>query len=236
MTFKEQLCSVLSAAGVPVSERQLTQADRFTERLVSVNQTMNLTAITEPVEMAQKHWLDCLCPGALELPASGEILDVGCGAGFPGVPLKIFYPDLQFTLLDSLQKRLNFIREACEYADIDIGTLLHGRAEEYGRNKLYRQRYDVVVSRAVAALPTLSELCVPFLKVGGTLIAFKGPGAEQELQSAESALKKLGCRTEKVLPFTLPGGEKRNLIYIQKVLPTAPVYPRNSKAIKTKPL
>lgn len=234
MEFKALLQEALEAQNIAFDEEKLAMADLFTAKLLEINESMNLTAITLPEEMVQKHWLDSLALGRVKL--QGKVLDVGSGAGFPGIPLHIFYPECDFTLLDSLQKRLNFIREACTFANISTPTLLHARAEEAGRNKLYRESFDVVLSRAVANLTALSEYCLPFVKVGGTMIAYKGPGAEEELVAAESALKKLGAEPEKMDRFFLPSGEERNLIYIKKINPTAPCYPRNSKAIKSKPL
>ena len=232
--FKQLLARALADNGLTASEQMLSQADLFTEKLVEINESMNLTAITEPGEMVQKHWLDSLALG--RFAPRGQVLDVGSGAGFPGIPLHIFYPECEFTLLDSLQKRLNFIETACIYAEIPVPTLLHARAEEAGRSKAHRESYDTVISRAVANLTTLCEYCLPFVKVGGQMVAYKGPGAEEELNAATGAIAKLGARVEQVDRFFLPSGEERNLIYLTKVTPTAPCYPRNAKAIKNKPL
>ncbi len=232
--FKELLSQALVEQNIPATEAQLEQAARFSDKLVEINESMNLTAITEPSEMVQKHWLDSLALG--RVTPMGRVLDVGSGAGFPGIPLHIFHPDCDFTLLDSLQKRLNFIENACEFAAIPVPTLLHARAEEAGRNKAYREQFDTVISRAVANLTTLCEYCLPFVKVGGVMIAYKGPGAEEELSAAAGAIAKLGAEVARVDRFFLPSGEERNLIYLQKRTTTAPCYPRNAKAIKNKPL
>ena len=234
MAFKELLQQALEQEGISFTCQQLSQAQRFTQQLLQVNEGMNLTAITEEQEMVQKHWLDSLAMG--RFTPTGTVLDVGTGAGFPAIPLHIFYPQCEFTLLDSLQKRLNFIESACIYGDIPVPTLLHARAEEAGRNKMYRQQFDTVISRAVANLTALCEYCLPFVKVGGVMVAYKGPGVTKELADAEGAIQKLGGRVEKVDAFTLPSGEERNLVFIRKSAPTAPCYPRNSKAIKNKPL
>ena len=236
MEFKSLLKEALIAAGISVGENQLLQADRFTERMLEINESMNLTAITEPPAMVEKHWLDSLAMGRVSFEKGEKILDVGSGAGFPGIPLCIFFPESDFTLLDSLQKRLNFIQGATEYAAIPTPVLLHARAEEAGRNKAYREQYDTVLSRAVANLTTLCEYCLPFVKSGGRMIAYKGPDAKDELTAATAAIEKLGGKVEKMDTFTLPAGEERNLIYITKVSPCAPCYPRNPKAIKNKPL
>jgi len=235
MEFKTILSEVLQTAGITFDEKQLSRAVLFTEKMVEINESMNLTAITEPAAMAEKHWLDSLACGRVELKKE-RVLDVGSGAGFPGIPLHVAFPEAEFTLLDSLQKRLNFIADACAYADIEAPTLLHARAEEAGRSKEHREQYDTVLSRAVANLTTLCEYCLPFVKVGGRMIAYKGPGAEEELAAAAGAIGKLGAEVERVERFTLPGGEERNLIYLRKASPCAPCYPRNSKAIKNKPL
>lgn len=236
MEFKVALDTALRLNNIPFDEARLSQAVRFTEKMVQINQSMNLTAITEPEAMAEKHWLDSLAMGRVSFDENESVLDVGSGAGFPGIPLTVFFPEARFTLLDSLQKRLNFIKEATEYADIPTPTLLHARAEEAGRNKDCREQYDTVLSRAVANLTALCEYCLPFVKVGGRMIAYKGPGAAEELSAALGAIAKLGGKWEKTDTFCLPGGEERNLIFITKLSPCAPCYPRNSKAIKNKPL
>ena len=236
MEFKNLLSAALEESGIQYSEAQLLQATRFTEKMVEINESMNLTAITEPAAMVEKHWLDSLAMGRVSFEKGESVLDVGSGAGFPGIPLTVFFPKTRFTLLDSLQKRLNFIADATAHADIPTPALLHARAEEAGRNKDYREQYDTVLSRAVANLTALCEYCLPFVKVGGRMIAYKGPGAAEELSAAEGAIQKLGAAVERVDTFALPGGEERNLIYIRKASPTAPCYPRNSKAIKNKPL
>ena len=235
MEFKAILEDTLRTAGITWVEKQLTEAALFTEKMVEINESMNLTAITEPAAMAEKHWLDSLAAGRVRL-GDERVLDVGSGAGFPGIPLHIAFPEADFTLLDSLQKRLNFIADACAYADVPVPTLLHARAEEAGRDKMHREQYDTVISRAVANLTTLCEYCLPFVKVGGRMIAYKGPDAENELAAAASAVGKLGAEVERVERFALPGGEERNLIFLRKAAPCAPCYPRNPKAIKNKPL
>lgn len=236
MEFKTLLKEALFAADISASEDQLLKADRFTQRLLEINESMNLTAITDPPAMVEKHWLDSLAMGRVHFEKGEKVLDVGSGAGFPGIPLCIFFPDSDFTLLDSLQKRLTFIEGATQYAGISSPTLLHTRAEEAGRNKNHREQYDTVLSRAVANLTTLCEYCLPFVKVGGRMIAYKGPDAANELAAALPAIEKLGGKVDKTDTFTLPAGEERNLIYITKVSPCAPCYPRNSKAIKNKAL
>ncbi len=236
MEFKVLLAAALEKEGFSASERQLSQADLFTKEMLVTNETLNLTAITEPQEMVQKHWLDSLAVGRISFEKGETVLDVGSGAGFPGVPLCIFFPEAHFTLLDSLQKRLNFIASATEKAGISTPVLLHARAEEAGRNKAYRESFDTVISRAVANLTTLCEYCLPFVKVGGRMVAYKGPGADDELSDAAGAIAKLGAEVERIERFALPSGEERNLIFLTKTSPCAPCYPRNSKAIKNKPL
>ena len=235
MEFKAILADTLQKAGISFDEAQLSRAALFTEKLLEINESMNLTAITENAAMAEKHWLDSLAAGRVRL-AKERVLDVGSGAGFPGIPLHIAFPEADFTLLDSLQKRLNFIGDACAFADIPVPVLLHARAEEAGRDKDYREQYDTVISRAVANLTTLCEYCLPFVKVGGRMIAYKGPDAENELAAAKGAIGKLGAEVDCIEHFVLPSGEERNLILIAKHSPCAPCYPRNPKAIKNKPL
>lgn len=236
MDFKAALLTALEKAGISFDGKQLAQATIFTEQMLETNKSMNLTAITEVDAVVEKHWLDSLAMGRVTLGEGEKVLDVGSGAGFPGIPLHIAFPDADLTLLDSLQKRLLFIEEACKKSDIPVPHLLHERAENAAKQGQYREQYGIVVSRAVANLSTLCEYCLPFVKVGGRLIAYKGPGAKEELVSATGAIEKLGGKALEVDCFSLPGGEERNLIYIEKIHPTAPCYPRASKAIKNKPL
>lgn len=236
MEFKAALLTALEKAGIPFDEKQLAQATTFTEQMLETNKSMNLTAITEVDAVVEKHWLDSLGMGRVTLGAGEKVLDVGSGAGFPGIPLRIAFPSADITLLDSLQKRLLFIEDACQKSDIPVPCLLHERAELAAKQGKYREQFDTVVSRAVANLSTLCEYCLPFVKVGGRMIAYKGPGAKEELTGAKGAIEKLGGKALEVECFSLPGGEERNLIYIEKIHPTAPCYPRATKAIKNKPL
>ncbi len=236
MEFKAALNTALTKTDIAFDDGQLSKAAAFTEQMLETNKSMNLTAITEVDAVVEKHWLDSLAMGRVSLSAGQTVLDVGSGAGFPGIPLHIAFPEASITLLDSLQKRLNFIEQACKESGIAVPRLLHARAEQAARQKEYREQYDVVVSRAVASLATLCEYCLPFVKVGGKLIAYKGPGAEAELELAQNAIEKLGGKACNIESFFLPGGEERNLIFIEKIHSTAPCYPRATKAIKNKPL
>lgn len=235
MEFKALLREALDKQGFEYTETQLEQTAVFNDVLLRVNEQMNLTAITDPEQMVYKHYIDSLSGLKAGIPENAKVLDVGCGAGFPSVPIMIFRPDLKLTLLDALQKRLNFIDGALKEADILPCELLHERAEIAGRNKKYREQYDIVLSRAVANLSVLLEFCTPFLKVGGKLIAYKGPAGQQELDEAEGALRLLGCSVQEELHFTVGDGE-RVLLIIQKDSPTPARFPRKFKAIQERKL
>ncbi len=235
MSFTELLEKALSGAAITLPEGGTEKLSAFNEELLRVNEQMNLTAITEPSDMVSKHYIDAL-KGAGLLPENGKVLDIGSGAGFPGVPLAVARPDVAITLMDALAKRLNFIENALKKAGVPPLALLHGRAEEYGKDPDFRETFDAVTARAVAALPALCEYCLPFVKVGGVFLAYKGPGAAEELAAAGNALKTLGGAAEKTVSYTLAGGEERNILVIRKISPTPAKYPRNPKKIKERPL
>lgn len=220
--------------GIEPSQAQAFQT--YTELLLEWNQKINLTAITEPSEILEKHFLDSLTLLLAFSPRQGaKLIDVGTGAGFPGIPLKILRPDLELILLDSLNKRLLFLRELCDVLKIDA-LCVHKRAEEAGQEKQMRESCDIAVARAVAPLNVLCEYCLPFVKVGGCFVAMKGPGAEKELLEAESAITELGGGKPESNTFTLPGGEKRNLLVIPKKAATPKKYPRHGGTLKKHPL
>ncbi len=229
--------------GITLDETMCRKFDRYAELLVEWNQKMNLTAITAPDEIVLKHFVDSLTAAAALPKTKGfSLIDVGTGAGFPGVPLAILRTDIRLTLLDSLNKRLTFLKEVCDALDIDA-QLIHARAEEGGRNKNLRETFDVATARAVAALPTLSEYCLPFVKVGGRFIAMKGPGGDAELEAAKNALSMLGGRVSAAetlfLPAVAHGNEEvleRRLITVEKIKPTPPRFPRQSAKIAKEPL
>ncbi|MBR4086336.1 MAG: 16S rRNA (guanine(527)-N(7))-methyltransferase RsmG, partial [Clostridia bacterium] len=189
-------------------------------------------------EMMKKHYWDSIFPIAKGIfPQGATCIDVGCGAGFPSLPLKFARPDLQMTLLDSLQKRLNFIDGVIAAQNLKGIQTLHARAEDAGRNKELRGSFDIAVSRAVAELSKLAEYCLPLVKKGGALIAYKGATAEEELENAKAAIKILGGKVEEVYQYTLPEEEdKRAIIVIRKISDTPKAYPRSPKAIKEKPI
>ena len=213
---------------IQLDDRQTEQLVRYAEMLVSRNEKVNLTAITDDEGIATKHFLDsltALCTNRVH----GRVIDVGTGAGFPGLVLKIAKPEVDLTLLDSLNKRLTFLKDVCDELNIDGVELVHARAEDGGRAGKYRGMFDTVVSRAVANLTVLSEWCLPFLKRGGYFLALKGPLAEKELKDARRAIKILGGEVEDVYEAEIPFTDlKHKIIVIKKVGQTPLKYPRKA--------
>lgn len=222
---------------IEVTEEQAGQFQTYLELLVEWNQKMNLTAITEPKDVAVKHFLDSilLLPYIDACKGPVSLIDVGTGAGFPGVPLKIMRPSLKLTLLDSLNKRLTFLKEVTDRLGLDA-QIIHARAEEGGRQKPLRTQFAFASARAVAPMNLLCEYCLPFLKMGGTFLAMKGPGAEEEVQAAKHAIGVLGCELDGVDAFALPGGDARSVVRITRVKPLDPAYPRHGSKIAKNPL
>ena len=205
----------------------------YAEFLVEYNKKVNLTAITEPRDILVKHFIDSVAPlRFLIVPEGASIIDVGTGAGFPSVPIKIFRPDLKLTLLDSLDKRITFLKLLCDKLEIEA-DFVHGRAEDVSKTSEYREKFDYSCARAVANLSTLSEYCLPFVKVGGSFISLKGPN--EDIYSANGAIKLLGGEIAEVTDYEIDGDERR-LVQVKKVSQTPPKYPRNSAQIKKKPL
>ncbi len=234
--IREKLVKKGKKMGLKIESRQADAFQTYLELLLSWNEKMNLTAITEPGEVLEKHFLDSLTPLlALPIKQGGKLIDVGTGAGFPGIPLKILRPDIELTLLDGLNKRLTFLGEVCESLGIEANRV-HKRAEEAGLDKKMREAYDVAIARAVAPMNILCEYCIPLIKMKGYFIAMKGPGAEKELEEAEHALEQLGGERARVHGLTLPGGEERNLVVVQKRRFTPKGYPRHGGTITKHPL
>ena len=209
--------------------------ETFSRMLLEKNQVMNLTAITEPKDVAALHLLDSLELAALAGLEAGRLVDVGCGAGFPGVPTAIARPGLQVTLLDSLGKRVDFLREACGKLGLENVECIHQRAEEFAGAR--REAFDFAVSRAVAALPVLCELCLPLVKVGGKMLAMKSANSDEEIQRAGHAAEVLGGRVEWVKDYTIPTTDVvHRVVCVEKVKATPGKYPRRFALIKKQPL
>jgi len=223
---------------IELTDEQIEKFFLYLKFLQKKNQEMNLTAIQDDEEIVVKHFLDSLIAlQAINLQPSDKLIDVGTGAGFPGIPLKILYPQIKLTLLDSLKKRIKFLQELSEVLALQEIEFLHGRAEDIGKNPIYREKFDYVVSRAVAELAILSEYCLPLVKVGGSFLALKGPLGEEELNKGEKALKILGGKVEKVVKCELPFREdKRTLLLISKKQTTPKQYPRKAGTPQKKPL
>ena len=218
-----------AALGVTVEDTAAERLDIYARLLVEWNEKMNLTAITDPTGIVLKHFADSLAAAPLLPTGAFSLIDVGTGAGFPGVPLAILRGDMELTLLDSLNKRLIFLEELCRAVGVKA-TRVHARAEEGGRNPELREQFDVATARAVAGLPVLCELCLPFLKTGGRFLALKGPDAAREQAEAAAAVKALGGRFGEGRVLTLPepeGGEsERHILRVDKMAPTPKKYPR----------
>ncbi len=234
--IKNRLSQLCEQEGISLSEKQLGQFQRYMELLVEWNRKMNLTAITDPEGVTVKHFYDSLLLlKAVELPEGASLIDVGTGAGFPGIPVAIARPDVKLTLLDSLNKRLVFLAEVCRELGISA-EIRHARAEEGGRQKELREQFDFATARAVAGMNVLSEYCVPFVKKGGAFVAMKGPDGEEELKQAACGIGTLGGKPEKATHFTLPDGSQRCIIVVRKVRETPAAYPRHGSKISKKPL
>lgn len=223
---------------IELTDVQKKQFIDFYEYLVEKNKVMNLTGITEFDEVLVKHFLDSLaCVKAVDMTKIKSFMDIGTGAGFPGVPLKIAFPHLEACLLDSLKKRVNFLEETFDILGFDNIKAIHGRAEEFAKNKEYRERYDMCVSRAVSNLATLSEYCLPYVKCGGYFISYKSGKIQEELEQAEKAIKILGGKIKDTVYFQLPGSEiDRSLVVIEKVKATPGKYPRKAGTPLKEPL
>ena len=228
----------LSDWNIELNDRQIEQFLMYYEMLIEKNKVMNLTAITEYEEVIHKHFIDSL---ALSLTSvfegKGKLIDVGTGAGFPGIPLKIAFPELQVVLLDSLNKRVNFLNEVMDALGLTGIEAVHGRAEDAGRNEAYREKFDFCVSRAVANLSTLSEYGMPFVKKGGYFIPYKSGKVEEEVMEARNAVKLLSGKIEATVSFVLPNTDmERTLILIQKTAPIHKKYPRKAGTPQKEPL
>ncbi|MGN1112859.1 MAG: 16S rRNA (guanine(527)-N(7))-methyltransferase RsmG [Acutalibacteraceae bacterium] len=231
MTIASITAEFAEKSGFHLNKEQIDKLDIYAEMLLEWNEKINLTAITDSEGIAIKHFYDSLTPlWYLNIPKNARVIDVGTGAGFPSIPMAIVRPDLRFTLLDSLNKRLTFLNEVCTRLDINA-DLVHMRAEDAAQKPEYRECFDVSVSRAVAALPVLCEYCIPFVRKNGMFIAMKGAKAEEELESSKNAVKILGAAVEKSVEISLPDNSERNIIVIRKKNYTPKAYPRHGSKI-----
>lgn len=235
---EELLKSAVDSLDISLSEKQISQFLSYYEILIQWNSFMNLTGITEFKEVVQKHFVDSLtlCK-AVDIENINTLIDIGTGAGFPGIPLKIAYPHLKITLLDSLQKRIKFLDEVIVQLGLENIEKIHGRAEDYAKPSMKRESYDLCVSRAVANLASLSEYCLPYVKIGGYFIPYKSGKVDVELDESKKAIFLLGGEVEKEVKFTLPDSDiSRSLIKIKKVAATPKKYPRKSGLATKEPI
>ena len=233
--FKKELLYKMKKIDIELTEKQVKQFYNYMNLLIEWNNKINLTAITEPKEIILKHFVDCATIN--KFIDENKVIDIGTGAGFPGIPLKIINEDLEITLADSLNKRIKFLDIVIETLELNKIETIHARAEELAKNKKYRQSYDIVVSRAVAALNVLLEYTTPFIKVGGKVICMKGNNVEEEIKESKNAIKILGTKMLPVEKVVLPGTEiTRNIITVEKIKNTPAKYPRKAGTPAKEPL
>lgn len=242
--FKLKLIDGCKKLGLELDELKTEKLYRYYELVLEKNKFMNLTAITEEDEFISKHFVDSLsiikAPNLKDELAQAKgikLIDVGTGAGFPGMVLKIVFPSLKITLFDSLKKRLNFLDEVIAELELNDIETLHGRAEDYGNNKLYREKYDFCVSRAVANMSALSEYCLPFVKPDGLFVAYKSGGSHSEIRDASKAIKILGGNIEDIQDFMLPDSDiERSIVSVRKIKKTPAQYPRKAGTPAKEPI
>lgn len=235
--FKDILLKQAQLSDIVLTDEQVEKLTRYYELLIEWNEKMNLTALTEPEDVALKHFCDSiLLLKYAEIPEGSSLIDVGTGAGFPSVPVKIVRPDIKLCLLDSLNKRLTFLTEVVNELNLADVKIVHSRAEDGAKKAELREKFDFATSRAVAQLNVLSEYCLPYVKVGGAFIAMKGKYSEEEISNAKSAIKLLGGKTVKVDTYNLADTSERTIININKLSSTDKKFPRTSAKIKSKPL
>ena len=228
---------LLSGMGIEYKTEFLEKLEHFYFLLSEKNKFLNLTAITEYDDVMRKHFADSLAVLKYQGFLDGQkVLDLGTGGGFPGIPLKIFLPDVKFVLMDSVRKKLSFIDEVIRELGLKSVSLIHGRAEDLAQTDGYREQFDFVLSRAVSNLSTLSELSLPFVKLGGKFISYKGESGNEELLRAGNAISLLGGRTEGLNEYELPGGDRRSLIFIKKEKRCPDKYPRRAGTPAREPL
>ena len=232
--MKNLIKNTFESYGFILTDLQVEQFEKYYNYLVEENEKFNLTAITEPQDVVVKHFVDSVLPNE-KIKQNSYIIDVGTGAGFPGVPLKILRPDINLTLLDSLNKRVEFLKRLCELLGLDGVEFVHSRAEDYVKEK--REKFDYAISRAVASVPTLSEYLLPYVKKGGQVIMYKGSKAEEELNAGSKAIKVLGGNVKEVKNYILSEKDgERKIIFIDKHNATPATYPRGKNLPKTKPI
>ena len=234
----EEFYTHLADFGFPLTDRQKEQYERYFELLVEWNEKINLTAITEKDEVYIKHFYDSIAPilqGLIENQPI-RLLDIGAGAGFPSLPMKILFPELDVTIIDSLNKRINFLHLLAEELGLNGVHFYHGRAEDFAQDKAFRAQFDIVTARAVARMQVLSELTIPYLKVGGRLLALKASNAPEELEEAKNALNLLFSKVEDNLQYELPNGDPRFITLVEKKKETPNKYPRKAGMPNKRPL
>ncbi|MBS4175197.1 16S rRNA (guanine(527)-N(7))-methyltransferase RsmG [Bacillus sp. FJAT-49736] len=234
----EQFVQLLEEKGIALSSNQIQQFERYFELLVEWNEKMNLTAITQKEDVYLKHFFDSISASFfVDFNQQLHICDVGAGAGFPSIPLKICFPEIKISIVDSLQKRISFLEHLAKELKLDQAYFYHDRAETFAKNKEHREKYDIVTARAVARMSVLNELCLPLVKIGGAFVAMKAANAKEELEAAQKGIKILGGKIQEVYSFTLPFEEsERNIIVIKKDKSTPAKYPRKPGTPNKMPL
>lgn len=236
--MEQLLIKACEALNLSINEKQVEQFIKYKDLLIEWNKKINLTAITDEKEIILKHFIDCISlMSVYKIEDNMNIIDVGTGAGFPAVPIKIMCPDVNVILLDSLNKRINFLNELIAQLELKKIFCIHSRAEDSGRDKKFREKYDLCVSRAVANLAVLSEYCLPFVLVGGTFISFKSVNIDDELNEAKTAIKKLGAKIDSVKTVNIPYSDiQRSMVIIKKIRQTPSQYPRKAGMVSKQPI